>query len=226
MKYFFVLVILVFSVEGFADYPDPTRWASEMAAFAIEDKVSPPARSAIVATGSSSMRFWHSRIHVDLDPLTIIPRGFGGSTMHDVAFYLEELVLQYEPRALLLYEGDNDVAEGVPSALIITTYVDAFKRMHTRLPELRIYILSVKPSLSRAAMWPQMQAVNAGLKALSDNDPRIIFIDVATPMYDARGQLPANIFVDDMLHMNSAGYDIWRDTVAPILVESESRFEH
>lgn len=69
-------------------------------------------KGAIVATGSSSMKGWHDRIAADMAPLSIIPRGFGGSNTYDVRYFLEELVLQHEPRAVMIYEGDNDVAFG------------------------------------------------------------------------------------------------------------------
>ena len=39
------------------------------------------------------------------------------------------------------------------------------------------------------------------------------------------GQPKKHIFVADMLHMNGAGYDIWRDTVRPVLVAAETEFE-
>ena len=58
------------------------------------------------------MRMWHPRIQKDLPRLTLIPRGFGGSHYTDVIHYRETLIFQYAPRALLLYEGDNDAAYG------------------------------------------------------------------------------------------------------------------
>ena len=43
------------------------------------------------------------------------------------------------------------------------------------------------------------------------------FIDVATPMLGSDGQPRPELFGPDRLHMNRAGYALWRDIVAPHL---------
>ena len=208
------------------DYPDPARFQGAIDAFTAADQVAMPPQGAIVATGSSSMRGWHGRIADDLAPLTVIPRGFGGSNMHDVRVYLDELVLRYKPRAVLLYEGDNDVAVGVSPQQIAAEFDAIDNAIATELPGTRIYILAVKPSIARWQLWPTMQAANALLAAKAVADPRITFIDVATPMLDADSKEPKrDIFIPDMLHMNDAGYDIWRDAVRPVLVRAEAEHE-
>ena len=205
-----------------AEYPDPERYRPAIDAFAAEAEDAPPPAGAIVATGSSSMRGWHGRIAEDLAPLAIVPRGFGGSNMADVVHFVDELVLRYKPRAVLLYEGDNDVALGATPAQIIGHF-DAFAAaIHKALPETRIYILAVKPSLARWHLWDTMQGTNAGLAERAAADPRLTFIDVATPMLNEDGEPRPNIFVEDGLHMNGAGYDIWRDAVRPVLLTAEA----
>jgi hypothetical protein len=74
-----------------------------------------------VLTGSSSITRWNDRSVKDLAPLTVIPRGFGGSIMNDVLHHLDRVVLKYEPRAVLIYEGDNDtdISRGIPKTVIL-----------------------------------------------------------------------------------------------------------
>ena len=50
-------------------------------------------------------------------------------------------------------------------------------------------------------------------------------IDIATPMLGIKGKPHPSIFVQDMLHMNGAGYDIWRDAVRAVLIDAEVRYE-
>lgn len=45
----------------------------------------------------------------------------------------------------------------------------------------------------------------------------LAFVDVFTPMLDARGEPRPELFVQDMLHLNDAGYAIWTPRVAPWL---------
>jgi lysophospholipase L1-like esterase len=40
------------------------------------------------------------------------------------------------------------------------------------------------------------------------------YIDIFTPMLDAKGQPDETLFIDDRLHMNAAGYDIWQRVIA------------
>ena len=219
-----LLFLITFQALG-AEYPATDRWQYTIGGFLLEDKINPKPHAAIVATGSSSILFWEHRIHDDLKPLRIIPRGFGGSNMNDVLTYLDALVLKHDPRAVLIYEGGNDVAQGVPVATIIDTFRATFTRLHDHNADMRIYLMSVKPSLPRAELWNTMREINAQLKAIAASDQRIFYIDVATPMLNQDGTTKAELFIDDGLHMNQDGYDIWRDTVAPYLLEREARYE-
>ena len=214
----FLTVLLPFSAQA-AAYPDPKLWEGTISGFLLEDEIIGERPGAIVATGSSSMLFWDHRIREDLAPLSVISRGFGGSNMNDLLHFLDYVVLKHKPRAVMIYEGDNDVAQQVPVENILATFKQAMEKIHAQDEAIRIYLLAVKPSISRAAMWPTMREVNAGLQEIAAGNEKIAFIDVATPMFNPDGSIRDDLFVADELHMNQAGYDIWRNTVAPILIE-------
>ncbi|NLF30969.1 MAG: hypothetical protein GX591_08800 [Planctomycetes bacterium] len=169
-------------------YHDPARFAEQIAAFEAADAEAMPPTGAIVCVGSSSMRGWHPWLADDLAPLTVIGRGFGGSNMYDALVYVDRVVLKYRPRAVLLYEGDNDVALGVTPREILQMFGALRKAIHRELPDCRIYVMSVKPSPSRWEMWPQMVQTNRLLQAACNGDERLTYIDVSTPMLGADGQ--------------------------------------
>jgi len=50
----------------------------------------------------------------------------------------------------------------------------------------------------------------------------VTYVDVATPMLGDDGAPKPEIFIGDNLHMNDAGYDIWRDAVRAVVVASEA----
>ena len=207
-----------------AAYPDPSRFENAIKAFEEESKEVPPPEGAIVGIGSSSMRMWTS-IHEDLKPLTIIHRGFGGSIMNDVLYYADRIVIPYKPRAVLLYEGDNDTVLGISPEKIIETFNAFVKKIHEALPETRIYVISIKPSISRWNIWDAMKKANALLKARCETNPLLTYIDAASPMLDEKGEPRPDIFIQDNLHLNKKGYDIWSEAVRSVLIRKESGFE-
>jgi len=208
------------------DLPDPTRFEDAIQRFEQADRESPPPANAILLTGSSSIMYWNEEAPADLAPLTVIPRGFGGSVMNDVLYYLDRVVLKYKPRAVLIYEGDNDTGRNnIPNDEINQQLEHIIARIHNELPEARIYILSVKPSVARVATWPIAQALNERYQQIAARDPLVHYIDVATPFLNTDGSVMTDIFVDDNLHLNEKGYDIWAATIRAALMQNEADYE-
>ena len=223
-----VLSLVVFSFELQAQQlPDPERFENEIRRFEEQDRMSPPPEGAIVLTGSSSIARWNNQAKRALAPLTVIPRGFGGSVMHDVLHYLDRVALTYKPRAILIYEGDNDTGTSnpIPNEMILDHLGQIINRIHAELPTTRIYVLSVKPSVLRRNAWPVAQQVNAGYKEFADNDPLVYYVDVATPFLNNDGTVMTDIFVADNLHLNDLGNSIWGASIKAALMPMEARLE-
>lgn len=210
------------TVSFAAEYADPGRFESAIQEFEKQDATNPPPAGAIVCTGSSSMRMWHAMIHQDLAPLTVVARGFGGSNMNDLLTFADRIVIAYRPRAVVIYEGDNDIAQGISPPAIRDKFVALVEKIHKQLPKARIYCLSAKPSIARWKIWPKMQQANRLLSAECQRDPRLTFVDIAGGMLDEQGHVKTDLFIADGLHMNRKGYVIWRDTLRPILLQRET----
>ena len=203
-------------------WPDPTRFDEAFEKFDAEGE---QPTGAIVAIGSSSMRGWHKMMGEDLAPLTIIPRGFGGSTMYDALHFVDRGVIDLKPRAVMLYEGDNDVTWGLPAEAVIDAF-RAFKaRIHAADPKVRIHVFSIKPSPARMDRWPEMMRANELLRLECEADKRLFLIDVSTPLLDEDGQPLEELFVGDRVHMNRAGYERWRDAVRAAVLPIEEKYE-
>jgi lysophospholipase L1-like esterase len=197
----------------------------EIRAFEAEDRASPPLPGGIVFVGSSTIRGWHEDLARDLEPLRMIGRGFGGSTLDDALYYIDRVVIRYVPRAVVLYEGDNDLAQGVEPEEVMGVF-EAFRaRLYSALPRVRLYVLSVKPSTARLALWPRMLALNSLLSTACSADPRMRYVDIAGAMLTSEGTVRPGILQDDDLHMTRAGYRIWRDVLRPILLKCEGGFD-
>lgn len=212
-------------LKSTARYRDPKRFEKAIHDFEISDKKQFPQAHAIVCIGSSSMRGWHDTIQEDLAPLTIIPRGFGGSNMNDALYYADRIVIPYKPRAVVIYEGDNDIAQGIAPEVVADTFNLFVGKIHEHLPAARIYFLSVKPSIRRWEIWQEMKTANRLIAQKCSKDQRLNYIDIATSMLDSDGNPRKDIFKEDNLHMNRNGYIIWRDVLRPVLLEAELSYE-
>jgi len=203
----------------------PTCFEETIQAFEDADATMPPPPGAIVCVGSSTIGGWRPTIRDDLSPLTVIPRGFGGSNMNDVLYYAERVVITYHPRAILLYEGDNDIAIGVSPELFLETVRAFVRKVHACLPDTRIYILSIKPSPARMCFWSEMSRANEFLAEECAKDAQLCYVSIVEGMLRPDGTPREDIFVDDGVHMNAKGYAIWREVIRPVLLERELAFE-
>ncbi|MAJ56408.1 MAG: hypothetical protein CBC67_09910 [Gammaproteobacteria bacterium TMED107] len=204
---------------------DPGIWDEAMRRFAEMDRRDPPEQGSIVLTGSSSIARWNDQAADALEPLTVIPRGFGGSVMNDVLFHLDQVALKYRPRAIVIYEGDNDTAYGIPKDEILSGLKKIITRVHEALPETRIYVMAVKPSTLRVDVWNDAQQVNAAYQEVAKSDPLVFFIDSASPFLREDGKVMTNIFVEDGLHLNVTGNLIWGSIIRAALMPQEARYE-
>ena len=217
-----VVLALVAPATAQTRAANPDRWEEAIQAF--DDDIANRPTGAIVLTGSSSFARWRT-MEADLAPLTVIPRGFGGSKMSDVLQYVDRLVLPYKPRAVAIYEGDNDAFGGVPAETGAGELKQIISKIHAALPDTRVYVLSVKPSLARVSVWDKAQETTALYEKIVASDERLHFIDVATPFLKSDGKVMDDVFVDDGLHLNDKGNAIWAAAIKAALMPIEAQYE-
>lgn len=193
------------------------EWATDMARFAAEDAATPPPARPVVFTGSSSVRMWET-LAADFPDVVVLNRGFGGSQVRDAVWYADEIALRYKPRQIVLYAGDNDIAEGRSAAQVLADTQAFVARIRHTQPGTPIALLGIKPSPSRANLLSVQRDANDALRAWAATQRNVAYIDVFTPMLDAEGVPREDLFIADRLHMNAAGYALWTDIIRPFLV--------
>jgi lysophospholipase L1-like esterase len=194
----------------------PERWAAAIDAFTQADAAQPPARDAVLFVGSSSIVKWKT-LAQDFPGVTLINRGFGGSELTDSVHFADRIVIPYRPRVVVIYAGENDLQLGQTPDSVYTAFTAFSTKVHAALPQARIVFISIKPSPSRWKLREAMIRANTLIAAACAKDKRLVFVNVFTPMLDARGEPRAELFVKDMLHLNDAGYALWTPLVAPLL---------
>jgi lysophospholipase L1-like esterase len=80
-----------------------------------------------------------------------------------------------------------------------------------------IVFISIKPSPARANLLATTRSANQLIEAYAQQQKNIRYLDVFTPMLGADGQLRADLFGPDRLHMSRAGYALWIDVIRPAL---------
>jgi len=156
-----------------------------------------------------------------MKPLDVINRGFGGSEFSDLNRYVKRIVLVYYPSAVVVYEGDNDLAEGSPKTPsgVAGEFRKFVRAVHHELPDTWVYVLSIKPSKLRWNQWPKMKEANKLMQDFAATEQHVQYIDIATPMFDANGNLPSDLFKSDGLHPSPKLYAMWTAIIKPILLE-------
>ena len=207
MRRFLIFVVLLFSFAGLSAQ-DPLRFEKEIQTLVAGD-TSLSNKNLILFTGSSSIRVWNS-LKQDFPKHNVVNRGFGGSEMKDLLYYVEPLILKHKPKKIFIYEGDNDINAGKTPEEILKTADELLKLILARLPKkVEIIFISAKPSVARWQLKEQYQVFNSQLKEWTSKHKRVKFADVWTPMLDDKGQVRTDLFVEDNLHMNQKGYEIW-----------------
>ncbi len=181
--------------------------------FKMADSLSPEARpkNAILFIGSSSFRLWRD-VQDYFPEFKIINRGFGGSSLPDLIRYEMEIIFPYQPRQIVIYCGENDLA-GDTTATGETVF-ERFKILFTDirkvLPEVNIGYISMKPSPSRMHLMEKVKTGNRLIEQFLKTQPETFYTDVFSEMLKSDGSPDASLFVEDMLHMNKNGYAIWQ----------------
>lgn len=197
-----------------------TRFEKEILAYERQDDTLPYPKDAILFVGSSSIRIWKSLV-ADMSPIPVVNRGFGGATMIELSHYSERIIYKYNPKAIVIYCGENDLAVDFSR---VEDVLNEFKTLNEKrklfLPNAKVFFISIKPSPSRSFYLDKFKMANTLIQQYINESPNELFyIDITGCMCDKNGDLDACIFKKDRLHMNSKGYERWTEIIKPVLVQ-------
>jgi lysophospholipase L1-like esterase len=207
-------LVLSHGAEEFA--PHHLKFEPAIAAFEARDATNPPPKNAVLFVGSSSIRLW-TNAAAAFPGHTIINRGFGGSHMADANAFFSRIVTPHQPRVIVLYEGDNDIASGKSPEQVLADFKEFDAKVKQDVPGARLVFISIKPSPSRLKHLASMSEANRLIREVIEQDPRWTYLDVATPMLNAVGQPREELFRSDRLHLNEQGYALWEEALRPVL---------
>lgn len=195
---------------------------SDIQTFKKQDSAAFPPKNAILFVGSSSFTKWTDVQDYFPGGYPIINRGFGGSSLPDLIRYVNDIIIPYHPKQIIIYCGENDIGGNdttVNGKVVFNRFKQLFMLIKKQLPRVAIGYVSMKPSPSREKLWPKMIDGNLLIKAFLTKQKNTAFINVYHKMFNKNCTVMKDIFIEDNLHMNARGYAIWQKIIAPYLVK-------
>ena len=219
MKKILVVLFVFLSVNLFAQNNKPAFW-NDIQQFRKLDSVQHPPSHAILFVGSSSFTKW-TDVQNYFPGYTIINRGFGGSTLSDVLRYEEDVIFKYDPKQIVIYCGENDIASSdtVTAAAVANRFKTLFSEIRAVYPNVPIVYISMKPSPSRWQLKGKFIQANNLIENFLKKQNNAKFVSVWKAMLGPNGKPRQELFIEDNLHMNAKGYAIWQKLIQPQLIK-------
>ncbi|WP_316823210.1 GDSL-type esterase/lipase family protein [Pedobacter gandavensis] len=215
-RFYHFLLVLTLSSGLVKAQQKPPFW-QEIQDFKHKDSISMPAKNGILFVGSSSFEKWKDLETVFKD-YHAINRGFGGSTLAQANYYISDLVYAYQPRQVVIYSGENDIATDGQTALeTLHRFASFFNNIRNKYPTIPILYISIKDSPSRKQHAATNAHANLLIKEYLNHYANTNFVDVNRKMMYKNAIRP-ELFQEDMLHINAEGYAIWIKEIKPYLI--------
>jgi lysophospholipase L1-like esterase len=167
---------------------------------------------AAVFYGSSSIRLWDN-LAASFPGVSVVNRGFGGSTLAECLHFLPRVIYPLRPSALVLYAADNDLDHGTPSEITAYLFKLFIESIREPFPALPVAFISVKPSPCRFWNIANIRRANDLIRNSIVNHPGVTYLDVFAQMLSPGGGCRPDLFTPDGLHMNPAGYNLWTSVI-------------
>ncbi|MEQ6120253.1 GDSL-type esterase/lipase family protein [Reichenbachiella sp. MALMAid0571] len=196
---------------------DKTLFEDEI--IALEQKIDSNENSdnIIAFYGSSSIRLWDS-LPQNMTPMNVINLGFGGSSYPYCVNYFERVFAKLKPSQLVLYAGDNDLGNDHSPEQVLQNFSLLVDLIQKQFPNALIHVISIKPSPSREYLQQTIEQTNKLLRDKITNTRNGYWIDVYSKMLTPENTPNPSLYVEDMLHLNEKGYDIWRKEIRKHLI--------
>jgi lysophospholipase L1-like esterase len=148
--------------------------------------------------------------------------GIGGDRTEHVLWRIDNGELDgISPKVVVLMIGTNNI--GAPKEQILAGVTKVVSEIHEKLPDTKLLLLGIFPrgadpaDAKVATMREKIAFVNEHLSKLDDGK-KTRYLDIGPKFLDPDGKLPKEI-MPDYLHPNEKGYQIWADSMQPLLDE-------
>ena len=191
-------------------------------AYEAADQTTPPPHGAILLAGDSQFFRWKT-LAEDLPGYTIINRGIDAFKLSDLVHYTDRLVLPYKPRLIILHVGGNDVHNGRSPEDVLADFKVFVAKVRQVLPEAPIAFSSITPGPGRWSEADLRKRTNQAVKDYVATQKNLHYIDLWDAMLTPDGQPRGDLWVEDRVHPNHAGYQLRVKIMRPLLGEPDRK---
>lgn len=134
----------------------------------------------------------------------------------------DRLVFPFNPRALVVYAGSNDIS-GIPffsrrAEQVVSKVKEYVSLVHVRCPGLPIFYVAITEAPLREKVRDEIQKANRLLSEWAEETGEITFIDTAPALLTPDGDIDDSVFSDDRLHLNNQGYERFAAAISAVLL--------
>jgi lysophospholipase L1-like esterase len=184
-------------------------YAERVAGFERE----PLQKGRVIFLGDSQVEYgdWQKLLAVP----TIVNRGVGGDNTFGVLDRLDDVIAR-SPSRLFLVVGINDISQNIPESVILKNIFTIIQRVKAGWPGTSIYVHSIFPTNDHVRQeYPAAFGKNAIVTSVNRQIQSaakahgFTYLDLATTLTDAQGNLDEQYAQPDGLHLNAKGYQAW-----------------
>ena len=154
-----------------------------------------------------------------MEPLEVLNRGFGGAQISHVIYHFEEIIKPYDPKAIVFFCGTNDLTALKTPEETVHDFQKFLSLIRKEFGNIKVYMIGIKPSVERFYLDEEEKIFNNSIKLLASEDAYLEYIDVWDSMLSEDGSRMPELYVEDGLHMNKKGYEVWTKLVRKSLLE-------
>lgn len=201
------------------NFPAPlatNRFEDDVLAILMRLQRGPLPARPIAFYGSSSFRQWSTMLQ-DLRCLDIVNLGFGGGTNLSGQHYLDTLLLPLNPDRIVLYFGENDIAnDGLTGQSTFDNLKSLVGQIRRGLPAAKVFVMGTKQSPARWIYADEVDRYNALTKVWCEDTEAASFIDASNGLTGENGRPMGRYYQSDLIHLNAGGYAVWADMLSKV----------
>lgn len=167
--------------------------------------------------GDSYFEFWHRRrfsqtvFKESYDEFRNINVGLGGTTFADWFGYIPKLSALSEPKKIFINLGFNDIHIGTKAEKVFDDYKRVLSTLKVMFANSDYFLLNIVRAPCGSPFWAEEEKLNELTKS-SALELGVHIVDMRSAINEAAKS--GNVFYNDGIHLNNAGYRIFSSVIS------------